>query len=252
MGVSWCKVASNLDSHPKIRRAGRLGREVFLFALRRNAEPGNTGDGRLPAEELADWYIADQLLMSVTEAVTGVTAAVTAGLLALEGDSYLIVGWKEGWGKDNGSGAERTARWRENRKIQSVTPPVTSPNVTVTTGDGCDTDQKRLEETRLEEKRVRGARPKRAAQSHLPAGWSPSASEANAKAEQAARARGVDVTAEMDRFRDYAVSRAWTKADWDATWRNWTRSANPTRGGNNPTRESVVAYALRLAEEGAP
>ena len=153
MALSWCKVASNLDSHPKIRRAGRNGREVFLFALRRNKEPGNPVPGRLPIDQLEPWYIADQLQMPEADAVTGVTAAVTAGLLVLEGLSYVIVGWDDDWGTGPVDGKDRTAKWREKHK--PVTP-VTSRDVTNVTqrhGDARDVrEEKRGEETRGEEK----------------------------------------------------------------------------------------------------
>jgi uncharacterized phage protein (TIGR02220 family) len=148
VALSWCKVASNLDTHPKVRKAGRNGREVFLFALRRNAEPGNPIPGRIPKDELEPCYLADLLQMPECDAVTGVTAAVTAGLLALEGDSYAIVSWKDGWGKDNGTGAERTARYRENKKLQAAVTGVTSHIVTPSHGDACDIEEKRLEEKR--------------------------------------------------------------------------------------------------------
>lgn len=148
MGVSWCKVASNLDSHPKIRKAGRHGREIFLFALRRNAEPHNKVIGSISADELGPEYLADILQMPVTDAVTGVTAAVTAGLLVQEGTRFRIVGWEEGWGKDNGTGAERTARYRENKKLRESVTPVTSRDVTPVTSDTCDIEEKRLEERR--------------------------------------------------------------------------------------------------------
>lgn len=147
MALSWCKVASNLDSHPKVRRAGRNGREVFLFALRRNAEPGNPVPGRLPKDELEPWYIADQLQMPESEAVTGVTAAVTAGLIAQDGESWVIVGFDVDWGKSATPGKDRTAKWRENKKLEKSVTGVTSPNVTQRHGDGCDA----LEEKRREE-----------------------------------------------------------------------------------------------------
>lgn len=135
MAQHWCKVASNLDSHPKVRRAGRLGREVFLFALRRNAEPGNPVPGRLPKDELAPWYVADQLQMPESEAIAGVTSAISAGLLSEEGHCYLIVSWKDGWGKSNGTGAERQARYKENKKL---TPGDVSGDSTGVSGDRGD------------------------------------------------------------------------------------------------------------------
>lgn len=151
---SWCKVASNLDSHPRIRRAGRNGREVFLFALRRNAEPDNPVPGRVPAVMLEPWYVADQLMMTEAEAVTGVTAAVTAGLLVQDGDQFVISGWEGDWGKRPLEGKERTAKWRESQKRDARVTGVTSPNVTESHGDESDAlDQRRSEERREEEKR---------------------------------------------------------------------------------------------------
>jgi uncharacterized phage protein (TIGR02220 family) len=154
VSLSWCKVASNLDSHPKIRKAGRNGREVFLFALRRNAEPGNPVPGRLPLEMLEDWYLADQLMMSRDEAVTGVTAAVTAGLLARDGNEWVIVGWDHDWGKTAVPGNERTKRWREKKQLADGVTARDARDVTESHGDACDAlDQRRGEETRGEEKR---------------------------------------------------------------------------------------------------
>jgi hypothetical protein len=128
VAISWCKVASNLDSHPKIIQAGRLGREVFLFALRLNAEPGNPVPGRLPSRQLEPWFVARQLMMPEEEAVTGVTAAVTVGLLAKDGECYLINGFDESWGKAPSSGKQRTAKWRENKQLEN----------SVTNGDARD------------------------------------------------------------------------------------------------------------------
>lgn len=149
MSASWCKVASNLDSHPKIRRAGRNGREVFLFALRRNAEPNNKRRGFVPKEQLEPWYIADQLQMPEADAVDGLRRAASAGLLREEPDSWVIVGWDDReWGKFAKDGAERTADWRKRKAAN-----VGDDSVTVRDGgDGCDgIDQRRGEEKRSEE-----------------------------------------------------------------------------------------------------
>jgi len=232
MALSWCKVASNLDSHPKIRKAGRCGREVFLFALRRNAEPGNPVPGRISAEELDAEYLADQLQMPVTDAVTGVTAAVTAGLLVLDGDSYAITSWKDGWGKDNGSGAERTARYRENKKLRADVTPVTSHNVTPSPSDACDIEEKRLEETRREEKivlespgfAVLKAKVDKAARlpssKPFPTDWHPRNHEA-----ASALASGLNCTAELAAFRDHHTAKGSRFTDWDAAFRTWLRNA---------------------------
>lgn len=228
MALSWCKVASNLDSHPKIRKAGRNGREVFLFALRRNAEPGNPIPGRLPTDELEPWYLADQLQMPETDAVTGVTAAVTAGLLVLDGNSYLIVGWEQGWGKDNGTGAERTARYRENKKLQTSVTGVTSPNVTSSLGDTGDTEEKRLEEKRLDQKREKASPSLRARRkgnaTSIPSDWTPTPEHA-----ALAVKRGVDLSLQADRFRAHADANDRRAVRWNAAFTQWLLGSNPDR-----------------------
>ena len=34
---AWGKMSADIDINPKVRKAGRDGREVFLFVVRRNA-----------------------------------------------------------------------------------------------------------------------------------------------------------------------------------------------------------------------
>lgn len=166
---SWCKVASNLDSHPKIRRAGRNGREVYLFALRKNAEPGNPVPGLLAGTWLEPWYIADQLMMSERDAEEGLSRCVTAGLLVQDEGAWVICGWDNEWAKRPLTDAERKAAQRaRDRDLQSRTQSnhdVTAqshdesrqshecPNDNVT-GHACHgSEEMRGEEIRGEEKR---------------------------------------------------------------------------------------------------
>lgn len=144
---SWCKVASNLDSHPKIRKAGRLGREVFLFVLRKNAEPDNDHPGFVSAEFLEPWYLADQLMMTEEEAVTGVTACRHARLLIQNDDQWEIVGWGDEWGKAPAAGKDRTAKWREGKKKPKPVTKRDERDVTESHGDARDA----LDKTRREE-----------------------------------------------------------------------------------------------------
>lgn len=230
MSASWCKVASNLDSHPKIRRAGRNGREVFLFALRRNAEPNNKRRGFVAKEQLEPWYIADQLQMPETDAVDGLARACMAGLIREEPDAWAIVGWDDReWGKFAKDGAERTADWRK-RKAANVGDDF----VTVRDGgDGCDgIDQKRRDETRSEKKQEGGlfdisySSPpapattkksrKRTNAVQLPDGWVPGPYVVP---------NGVDAQRELERFRNHAQTNGRTAKDWQAAWRNWLLKA---------------------------
>lgn len=216
MALSWCKVASNLDSHPKIRKAGRLGREVFLFALRRNAEPGNPVPGRITKDELDPAYLADLLQMPVTEAVTGVTAAVTAGLLTADGNSYVIVGWDSDWGRGGGDGAARTAKWRANKKLSTAGDKCDVTNVT---RDASDIEERRGEEKRVgeksAEKQPRTRRPK-APETTLPTDWNPRPEDCDK-----ARALGLDSSRETERFRDHHTAKGTRYVNWDAAFRTW-------------------------------
>ena len=248
MAISWCKVASNLDSHPKIRKAGRCGREVFLFALRRNAEPGNEAAGKIRAEELEPWYLADVLQMPECDAVTGVTAAVTAGLLVREGDHFVIAGWESEWSKDREDGRVRTAKWRERQKAKQ---PVTSRDVTE-----CHTVTGDLEEKRREENRyVFGAEPSAPAKPTrarrlradvpLPADWQPTQAHADK-----ARAKRLDLTHEADQFRNDALAKGKHFADWSAAFHTWLGNAAKWRDERGNTRQGgpTLVGGIRKSE----
>ena len=249
MPPSWCKVASNLDSHPKVRRAGRCGREVFLFALRRNAEPGNPVPGRVPADELAPWYLADQLMMPECDAVTGVTAAVTAGLLAEDGDYFVICGWGEEWGKAAQSGRERTARWRENNKLHASVTSRDGRDVTDRHGDARDAlEEKRSEEKRLEEKRShtprkRGEGTRKSPEVPIPADWEPTPEHA-----ALANERGVSLGDQARQFRAHADTHDRRCVRWNAAFTQWLLKSRPDQ---QPRRDGL-AYALAVANGEIP
>ncbi len=80
----------------------------------------------------------------------------------------------------------------------------------------------------------------------LPSDWRPERSEANLKAEQVAEARGVDLGLELQKLHDWAQSNNAKKADWDSTWRNWTRNARP----QNRSSQLSGLDAVRSIAEG--
>lgn len=110
----YAKVDCMLDSNPKIRKAGRCGREVFLFLLRRNRILD--ARGILSAGNIDPDYLADQLMMSPEEAVTGVTACCNASLLTITAENVAIIGWSDEWAREPKSNAERQADHR--RKVK--------------------------------------------------------------------------------------------------------------------------------------
>jgi hypothetical protein len=92
------------------------------------------------------------------------------------------------------------------------------------------------------------------AKARLPADWAPSRSEANLEAERVATARGVDIGEQLKNLRDWAASNNSKKADWDATWRNWTRNAKPSgpyRGTKTPLELQLERVQRLEAEERA-
>lgn len=345
---SWCKVASNLDSHPKIRRGGSVCREVYCFALRRNAEPGNQVPGVVPASMMEPWFIADQLMISEADASRGLDKALEVGLLERHPvtGTISIVGWDDSWGRASKTSAERQAEYRARKRgdspaltkktyaIEQVgsgfvkigraanigqrlydlqvasplplrlvafsmsdsesllhgrlsdfrvtgewfrlepaslriigdvltlsdTPPdddsVTSPVTLLNDSDMKSVEERRGDKTRVEKRRVI---PPSAAQQEppdkvdeaklprkhrLPDDWSPDQSEVNAKAETAARSRGVDLTVELLKLQDWARSGAHKRTDWNAVWRNWTRSARAANGRGFAINPSPTQVAL--------
>ncbi|MDQ3276636.1 MAG: hypothetical protein M3Q39_16800 [Actinomycetota bacterium] len=129
--LPWCKVDSDLDSNPKIRKGGRLAREVYSFALRRHGAAGD-GQGVVPRNQLDPEYIADMLMMPAADAEEGLRRCFEVALLAvinpvdgvvtLDRDGALstepvaIVGWSEEWGRRPRTTKERKADSRARKK----------------------------------------------------------------------------------------------------------------------------------------
>lgn len=74
--------------------------------------------------------------------------------------------------------------------------------------------------------------------------WVPERGEANLKAEQAAKARGVDLREELAKLHDWAKGNGAKRKDWDATWRNWTRNARPSARLGSSSRPTVLELQL--------
>ena len=66
MAFVFAKLDPAIHRNPKVRKAGRLGREVFIFALCVNADRGATGI--IPADYLEPWFLADALQITEAEA----------------------------------------------------------------------------------------------------------------------------------------------------------------------------------------
>jgi len=261
MAAGFVKVAADLDSNPKIRRAGRAGREVFLFVLRRTNLQER--DGRCSLANVEPWYLADQLMMPEAEASEGVQRAVAAGLLAIDDGQVAVCGWDDEWAKRPAEGAERTERWRNKRRSEQAaketavtatdgevcaeeeSPPVTvvtSPIVTQRHGDESDgSDQIRLDQIRVDRWESAPAAP-----TDIATGGAVAVSRERRKAGPARARRalpmpaawaprgdelalaetlGVLASSEAESFKDHHVAKGSHFVDWDAAFRTWLRNA---------------------------
>jgi hypothetical protein len=264
MGAGFVKVAADLDSNPKIRRAGRAAREVFLFVLRRTNLQER--DGRCSLSNVEPWYLADQLMMDESEAAQGVQRAIAAGLIAIDAGHVVVCGWDDEWAKRPAEGAERTERWRNKRKSDSELAP--SPNVTVTnrdaasvterhitspvtTSDGANvskshgdesdgSDQIRLDQIRVDHRESALSAPTpQSPTTDSPVAPKTKGARASRERLQAmpagwaprgdelalAKTLGVDPTREGAAFKDHHSAKGSRFVDWDAAFRTWLRNA---------------------------
>ena len=173
--VAYCQIDAHLDSNPKIRRAGRDGRDVFEFVLRRVAIARS--EGVVPIKYVAPWYLADQLMCSEEEASNGVTRAVTAELIVVDRTNGVVrvVGWSPEWGRRPKSNAERQAAYRERKSTES---PIAVTDSNDKSRDVTKvTDQRRSEEIRergsLSVSRETPSAARGARQQPIPAAWQP-------------------------------------------------------------------------------
>jgi hypothetical protein len=199
----WAKMDSGLDSNPKICAAGRVGREVFLFLLRRNA--ALEADGEIPVSNVLPEYLARQLDMPVTEARDAVVTLVTVGLIVTDVDFVRFLGWSDEW-KGPKSNAERQATFRAKREAKQAKSDKGVTPSNAKSRDVTKSNRLRGEEKRRE-KSVRGLSP-------MPAGWEPNETSAKRASEL-----GLSLTAEVADFREWTTAKGKAYADWQAAFR---------------------------------
>lgn len=186
----------------KIMRAGRNGREVFLFALCMNAQRGALG--QIPLADLDSWYVAHQLQIPESDARDGVTNAVTAGLLKIDGESVLILGWNDDWSRGPLTRAEIQKNYRERQKGKGE-----RYEDAVTSDDLGNALPIRVEERREER-----------ADGNSLSDFVPSQ-----KAKDIATERRLDLAFELAQFRDTAAAKGWRIRDWDSSFCKWLRQS---------------------------
>jgi hypothetical protein len=90
------------------------------------------------------------------------------------------------------------------------------------------------------------AKPKRKAKISLPDGWEPTPDHEAIAIEQ-----GVELKAQAELFRDHYTANGESKADWDATFRNWLRRAREfSRGRTSPKIQGTIDFLKREISKG--
>jgi hypothetical protein len=246
MSTSWyAKIDSGFHANRKSRKAGRLGRELFVFVLCQNAARG--ASGVIPAADIEVWYLADQLQMTEAEAAESVRLATAAGLIQVEGEEVRICGWDDSWGKLPSSNADRQARFRERHGAgvagRSNARSVTRNEDAVTSNDRSNAvTQEGRKEGREGGSVTRNAR---AAARPLPSEF-----QAGPESARIAADRQLNLEHELAQFRDWTASRGLKSRDWDAEFRKWLReskglganASKPAPGGVVTSRGPVVTY----------
>ncbi len=240
----FAKMAGTLDSNRKIRKAGRDGRDVFLWVLRQVAL--RDSDGAIPTDDLTDFdYLADQLMCTPADAERGYVAACAAGLLVTDNEHGVtrIVGWNGDWGRRPRSNAERQADFRARHGSAKAKLPVDASGVTEAPLPVTEAVTSNVvEESRVEESRERGAvtpaptlpgfeskeatpspapKPKRKKPfTTLPADFAPSQSHVDF-----AREHRLDLGAEVAKFRFHHEAKRSEFAQWGSALSTWLHNA---------------------------
>lgn len=223
---------AGLDSNPKICAAGRAGREVFLFLLRRNALLD--ADGELPISNVLPEYLARQLDMPVTEARDAVVTLRDVSLIVVTESTVRFLGWSEEW-RGPKSEAERAAQYRARKHEKQ--PNHAEPDTLVTPRHASSRDVTKSHRLRVEENRVEESRERDipaspalplgdgtgvgikaaplARKALMPTGWEPDESCRRRAAELR-----LDLDAEVSEFRDWTTAKRMLYADWQAAFRS--------------------------------
>lgn len=169
-------------------------------------------DGRIPARTVTRWDT-----QAVTELLSNDPEAPS--LYRMDDGSYLLHGYadmqetkaevqeRQQVARTNGAKGGRPKTQRVSGQVPQRATDAGTPSV----------------KQRREEEEKTSSAPKRA--SKLPDSWTPTA-EHQAQAAQA----GINISLEVDKMRDWALSKGETRKDWNATFRNWLRNARPTPG----------------------
>jgi hypothetical protein len=245
--MPWFKVDDALHAHPKARAAGLPA--MGLWAMAGSYCMSYKTDGAVPAWFVAGWPQGKALAAKL----------VAARLWETAEDGYLFHDWADFQPTAEEIEAEREkSRERQRARRQriragrsgGVTPPVTRDEPRDVTRESQSPVPSRPDPTVLPtEVPPSGGATRKRAGIRLPDDFKP-----NADHHELAASLGVDLDAQVARFRDYWLGEGKTKADWNATLRNWLRRAAEDQRSHarppTPLRRLPHASELERAPSG--
>jgi hypothetical protein len=238
--MSWFRWWAGTVNDPKWR----------IIAARANCRPGDClavwaylleiakdGDGDISKhdpEECAVVLGYDHLLVET------IIVAMRDKELIADG---RLTSWEKRQPKREDGSAERAKAWREHKKTENkeTERTRTQPNAPETESDtdtDTDTDKKKDKAKALSKKGTR-----------LSPQWGPGDEGWDMALSLLSR---EEAKAECLKFKDYWRSvpgAKGVKLDWDATWRNWVRSAAERKGHSPPKRQTYSEAANEIIEE---
>ena len=227
--MAWYKVDDRLPTSRKLMRIPRAQRKaaIGVWTLAGAWSMHEMTDGFVPAYAIEEWGGDD----------ADAQALVRAGMWEedeRDGDhGWQFVNWDE-YQPTKADVEARRERDRERKRSQprgkggkfagrtvDATDSARNPDGTGTDSRGNISDS--TVPLPSPPHPTPSSAPKRA--SKLPDSWTPTA-EHQAQAAQA----GINISLEVEKMRDWALSKGETRKDWNATFRNWLRNARPTPG----------------------
>jgi hypothetical protein len=211
----------------------------MLGASRESIEPGrlliHTGYPMSP-RDLADY--ADVRISVVNSALPKM---LRLGMIAMDGDTIVILNWDERQFESDNVTA-RTQRYRAKTKEQGRNVPTSDVGTLQRrsrerSGNAPDTETETDNDSLRSSLRTQRA-PNRRQAERLPDGWRP---DPTIHSEMRVKFPHVNTEFETEKFKDYWHAKAGkdaTKLDWQATWRNWIRTAAERTHTTNGTLQS--------------
>ncbi|PCN46988.1 hypothetical protein Csp2054_14185 [Curtobacterium sp. 'Ferrero'] len=241
--MPWFKVDDNLAFHPKVLAAGNAAMGLWVRA------------GSWAAQQLTDGVIPDSILPSLGTRKQA-DALVAAGLWTRADGAWRFHEWNADGRQptrarveaDRAAATERQRKHREARgssqRDKGVTDGVSHGSVT----GGVTPTPTRPDPTRPPSPDGEGKTVPRKRGTRLERSWQPSAETVD---RMRAEAPGIDLRREHEVFVDYWTSKtgqAATKADWDATWRNWMRRKADDVAKRDQPRSTAAQRNLSVVE----